>query len=53
MTKRMVVLLGGAVVLVGALAGFKVLQIKAAIAQASSFQPPPEAVTTAVATRAE
>ena len=31
MTKRMVVLLGGAVVLVGALAGFKVLQIKAAI----------------------
>jgi membrane fusion protein (multidrug efflux system) len=45
----MVVLLGGMVVLVGALAGFKVMQIKAAIAQASSFQPPPEAVTTVVA----
>jgi membrane fusion protein (multidrug efflux system) len=53
MTKRMIVLLGGAVLLVGALAGFKVLQIKAAIAQASSFQPPPEAVTTVVANRAE
>jgi membrane fusion protein, multidrug efflux system len=53
MTKRMIVLLGGMVVLVGSLAGFKVLQIKAAIAQASSFQPPPEAVTTVVAKRAE
>ena len=53
MTKRMIVLLSGMVVLVGALAGFKVLQIKAAIAQASSFQPPPEAVTTVVAKRAE
>jgi len=31
---------------VGVLGVFKVLQIQAAIAQASSFQPPPEAVTT-------
>jgi membrane fusion protein (multidrug efflux system) len=31
---------------VGALGAFKVLQIQAMIAQASSFQPPPEAVTT-------
>ena len=53
MTKRMIVMLGGALALVGALAGFKVLQIRAAIAQASSFQPPPEAVTTVVAKRAE
>jgi membrane fusion protein, multidrug efflux system len=53
MTKRMIVMLGGALALVGALAGFKVLQIRAAIAQASSFQPPPEAVTTVVARRAD
>ena len=30
--------------------GFKFFQIKAAIAQGSSYQPPPEAVTTAIAT---
>jgi len=53
MTKRMVVLIGGLVVLVGALAGFKILQVRAAIAQASSFQPPPEAVTTVIARSAE
>jgi membrane fusion protein (multidrug efflux system) len=37
---------------VGALGAVKVLQIQAAIAQASSFQPPPEAVTT-IEARAE
>jgi membrane fusion protein (multidrug efflux system) len=49
----MVVMVSGLVVFVGALAAFKVMQVRAAIAQASSFQPPPEAVTTVVARRAE
>jgi membrane fusion protein (multidrug efflux system) len=34
---------------VGILGAYKVLQIQAAVAQASSFQPPPEAVTTILA----
>jgi hypothetical protein len=49
MTRRMwlmiMVVLGG----VGILGVVKTLQIQAAIAQASSFQPPPEAVTTIAA----
>jgi membrane fusion protein (multidrug efflux system) len=49
MTKRMAVMLMAMAGLVGGLGVTKVLQIQAAIAQASSFQPPPEAVTTLVA----
>ncbi len=46
MTRRMWLMLMAVVAGVGVLGVFKVLQIQAAIAQASSFQPPPEAVTT-------
>jgi membrane fusion protein, multidrug efflux system len=46
MTRRMWLMLMALVAGVGVLGVFKVLQIQAAIAQASSFQPPPEAVTT-------
>jgi membrane fusion protein (multidrug efflux system) len=49
MTKRMAVMLMGMAGLVGILGVAKVLQVQAAIAQASSYQPPPEAVTTIVA----
>jgi membrane fusion protein (multidrug efflux system) len=49
MTKRMIFMLAGTVVFVGAVGTAKFLQIRAAVAQASSFQPPPEAVTTTVA----
>ena len=45
-TWLMLMIVTGAVFGLGAV---KVLQIQAAIAQASSFQPPPEAVTTIVA----
>jgi membrane fusion protein (multidrug efflux system) len=53
MTKRMIFMLAGMAVFVGAVGTAKFLQIRAAIAQASSFQPPPEAVTTTVARRDE
>ena len=46
MTRRMWLMLMAVVAGAGVLGVFKVLQIQAAIAQASSFQPPPEAVTT-------
>ena len=46
MTKRMWMVLMLAAGFVGILGVVKVLQIQAAVAQASSFQPPPEAVTT-------
>jgi membrane fusion protein (multidrug efflux system) len=49
MTKRMIFMLAGTVVFIGAVGTAKFLQIRAAVAQASSFQPPPEAVTTTVA----
>jgi membrane fusion protein, multidrug efflux system len=49
MTKRMIFMLAGTVMFVGAVGTAKFLQIRAAVAQASSFQPPPEAVTTTVA----
>jgi membrane fusion protein (multidrug efflux system) len=49
MTKRMLSVLSGMAVLVVTLGAVKTLQIRAAIAQASSFQPPPEAVTTVTA----
>src|SRR2546428_5707871 len=51
MTKRMISMLAAVAVVIAALAVVKFHQIKVAIAQASSFQPPPEAVTTVVARR--
>ena len=49
MKKRMLLMLGAMAVFILAVGSVKFFQIKAAIAQASSFQPPPEAVTTLVA----
>jgi membrane fusion protein (multidrug efflux system) len=49
MIKRMIVMLAGVAVFLAAVGAVKVHQIRAAIAQASSFQPPPEAVTTLIA----
>jgi membrane fusion protein, multidrug efflux system len=49
MLKRMVLMLAIAGVVIGSLAFVKFKQIKSAVAQASSFQPPPEAVTTVIA----
>lgn len=49
MIKRMLLMLAVVAVIVAAIAYVKFGQIKAAKAQASSFQPPPEAVTTVVA----
>jgi membrane fusion protein (multidrug efflux system) len=49
MTKRMLLMLSAMALVVLTLGSVKFFQIKAAIAQASSFQPPPEAVTTVVA----
>ena len=51
MTKRMISMLVVIGALVAGLAAVKFHQIQEAIAQASSFQPPPEAVTTVVAKR--
>jgi len=48
MSRRMVVTLLGAAVLVAVLGSFKVRQIQTSMAMAASFQPPPEAVTTLV-----
>jgi membrane fusion protein (multidrug efflux system) len=50
--KRIAVVLAGLAILVGALAGVKVLQIRAMIDQGKKFVPPPETVSTAEA-RAE
>lgn len=52
MTRRMIVTLVAAAAFVAAIGTVKFFQVKAAIAQASSFQPPPEAVTTVIAPRA-
>jgi len=49
MKKRMLLMLGAMAVFILAVGSVKFFQVKAAIAQASSFQPPPEAVTTLVA----
>src|SRR5262249_22243550 len=49
MAKRLIIVVGLALLVIGGLAYFKYHQVSAAIAQASSFQPPPEAVTTVVA----
>src|SRR5438093_7097423 len=51
MTKRMISMLAAIAGLIAVLGTVKVHQIRVAIAQASSFQPPPEAVTTVVARR--
>ena len=49
MRKRMLIMLAAVVLLIGTLGSVKFFQIRAAIAQGSSFHPPPEAVTTVVA----
>jgi membrane fusion protein (multidrug efflux system) len=51
MKKRMILTLVGMAVFIGAIAFVKIRQVQAAIAQNSSFQPPPEAVTTVRATQ--
>lgn len=51
MVKRMILMLVGVTVFVGAIATVKFRQIQLGAAQAASFQPPPEAVTTLVAAR--
>ncbi len=53
MKKRMILMLVAAVVFLGALGDIKYRQVQAAMARYSSFQPPPEAVTTAIARRQE
>jgi membrane fusion protein (multidrug efflux system) len=49
MAKRMVLMLAAVVVFVAAIGTVKLRQIQAGMAQAASFQPPPEAVTTTIA----
>jgi membrane fusion protein (multidrug efflux system) len=49
MKKRMLIMLVVVVAFIAAIGAYKFLQIKKAIAQGSSYQPPPEAVTTVVA----
>lgn len=53
MKKRMILMLVVMAVFVATLGGIKYRQVQAAISQYSSFQPPPEAVTTVVARRQE
>ena len=53
MKKRMLIVVGSMILLIVALGSFKFLQIREAIAQGSSFQMPPEAVTTVVAAEEE
>ena len=53
MAKRMIVMLTVTLVVLGGLGFVKFRQIQVAMAQGASFQPPPEAVTTIVAERAE
>src|SRR3954470_8943535 len=50
MKKRMVFMLLAVFAFLAIIGGFKFFQVKAAIAQGMSYQPPPEAVTTIVAT---
>ncbi len=49
MAKRMILMLIGVAVFVGAIAAVKAKQVQAGVKQNSSFRPPPEAVTTVVA----
>jgi membrane fusion protein (multidrug efflux system) len=51
MAKRMVLMLGVTVVLLGGLGFMKFKQVEAAMQAGASFQPPPEAVTSIVAQR--
>ena len=53
MIKRMILMLSVTAVVLAGLGFIKFRQVQAAIAQASSFQPPPEAVTTIVAAEEE
>lgn len=53
MKKRMILTLVAVVVFVLAIGAVKLHQIRGGMAKAASFQPPPEAVTTAVARREE
>ncbi len=53
MLKRMIAMLAATIAIVAALGFVKVRQIQSAIAQGAAFQPPPEAVTTIVATEDE
>ncbi|HTO77988.1 MAG TPA: efflux RND transporter periplasmic adaptor subunit [Thermoanaerobaculia bacterium] len=49
MAKRMILMLLGVVVFIGAIAAVKTRQIQTAIKQGSAYKPPPESVTTVVA----
>jgi membrane fusion protein (multidrug efflux system) len=51
MIKRMLIMLGVAFLFVVGIGAWKVMQIRAAIAQGATFAPPPSAVTTTVAKR--
>jgi membrane fusion protein, multidrug efflux system len=53
MVKRMILMLLAVAVFLGAIGFFKFRQVKEAMAQGASFQPPPEAVTTVVAKQDE
>ena len=53
MVKRMIITVVSMVAFIAAIGTVKFLQIRTAIAQASAFQPPPEAVTTMVARQEE
>ena len=53
MKKRMLLMLVVVVAFIAAVGAYKFFQIKKAIAQGSSYQPPPEAVTTVVASSQE
>lgn len=50
MLKRMILMLALTAVVIGGLGAVKFQQIQTAVAQAAAYQPPPEAVTTIVAT---
>src|SRR5687767_14991846 len=49
MKKRMILMLAVVIVFVAIIGGVKFFQIRTAMAGQSSFQPPPEAVTTTIA----
>jgi membrane fusion protein, multidrug efflux system len=49
MTKRIIIIIIGLILVIGGLGGIKGLQINRMVAQARQFAPPPETVTTAVA----
>src|SRR5215470_13723454 len=51
MLKRMIVMLAATMTIVAALGFVKFKQIQTAIAQGAAYQPPPEAVTTIVASQ--